>query len=154
MHMWASKLFMLTCMLKPLTIIEHNCLYGSTKLPGYGIHRRGWVMRFNQVTTSNMQKVLGKYKNVRRQQDMWYNWEALVQWHAATLARCSLQLVMIHNPERGLFQGLGLLILVQIGNWFQVWILFSSSSFPKKTCALVQVLLHSSQQCSSCYSYS
>jgi len=61
--------------LKPVT--EHTNCMGAPSFRVMG-HKRRWVMRFSQQTTSNVaRKVLGSYENVRRQQDMWYIWETL-----------------------------------------------------------------------------
>jgi hypothetical protein len=48
--------------LKPLLDI----LYGNIKLLNYMEHKRRQVMKFAQSPIKNIQKILGRYKNVRK----------------------------------------------------------------------------------------
>jgi hypothetical protein len=63
-----------------MTLVPHivDCLGASSVLiMGH--------IRFSQQAIRNMQKGwYGSSENVRRQQNMWHNWGASIQWHAAT----------------------------------------------------------------------
>jgi hypothetical protein len=88
--MWAPRLLVITSALEPAT--GHNPWYTSSKLVCCGGHRRAWVMRFNQWGTCK--KELERYQNVRRQQNMSYNWGTLIQSHVSMLVRECLGSVM------------------------------------------------------------
>jgi hypothetical protein len=85
------KLFMIPNKLKLVT--EHNRDYMKVSSTQVMECRKAWVMRFSQPMTKNVQRRIKELPECQKAEDITGE-SSLIQWHATTLARCSLRLFL------------------------------------------------------------